>query len=88
MAGVTLTSLIEHVEAEAPTAEPLDLLATAASSVDELNDLSDALLSHFVDRCRRAGHSWAEIGTSLGVSKQAVHQKHGRGERRTRARFR
>jgi ATP-dependent Clp protease ATP-binding subunit ClpA len=70
-----LSALIEEVEEHAPSGEPLDLLATASSSVEELNDLSDALLSHFVDRCRRAGHSWAEIGVSLGVTRQAVQQR-------------
>jgi hypothetical protein len=70
-----LSSLIEEVEEHTPTGEPLDLLATASSSVEELNDLGDALLSHFVDRCRRAGHSWAEIGQSLGVTRQAVQQR-------------
>jgi ATP-dependent Clp protease ATP-binding subunit ClpA len=70
-----LSALIDEVEEHAPSGEPLDLLATASSSVEELNDLSDALLSHFVDRCRRAGHSWAEIGGSLGVTRQAVQQR-------------
>jgi hypothetical protein len=70
-----LSALIDDVEEHAPSSEPLDLLATASSSVEELNDLSDALLSHFVDRCRRAGHSWAEIGVSLGVTRQAVQQR-------------
>lgn len=70
-----LSSLIDEVEQSSPSEQPLDLLATASSSVGELNDLSDALLSHFVDRCRRAGHSWAEIGVSLGVTRQAVQQR-------------
>lgn len=78
---ITLTSLIEEVEERSPSAEPLDLLATAASQVTEVNDTADALLSHFVDRTRRAGHSWTEIGAALGVTKQAV-QKRFTGERR------
>lgn len=77
----TLTSLIEEVEARAPSSEPLDLLATAASTVEALNDAADSVLSHFVDRSRRAGHSWTEIGAALGVTKQAV-QKRFTGERR------
>jgi len=71
----TLSSLIEDVEARAPSHEPLDLLAVAASTVDEVTNTADALLSHFVDRTRRAGHSWTEIGTALGVSKQAVQKR-------------
>jgi predicted DNA-binding protein YlxM (UPF0122 family) len=31
-----------------------------------------------VDNARAKGWSWQEIATRLGVSKQAVHQKHGR----------
>jgi hypothetical protein len=31
-----------------------------------------------VDSARRHGWSWAEIGQALGVSRQAVHKKHGR----------
>lgn len=70
-----LSALIEEVEQTAPSDAPLDLLATASSHVDALGDLTDSLLSHFVDRCRRAGHSWAEIGGSLGVTRQAVQQR-------------
>jgi ATP-dependent Clp protease ATP-binding subunit ClpA len=71
----TLGSLIEEVESAAPSHEPLDLLATASATVQTINELTDSVLSHFVDRCRRAGHSWAEIGTALGVTKQAVQKR-------------
>ena len=73
--AVTLDSLIDHVEKRAPSPEPLALLATASATVSEVNETTDALLSHFVDRSRRAGHSWAEIGEALGVSKQAVQKR-------------
>ena len=33
------------------------------------------MLSHYVDQARRAGHSWAEIGGALGVTKQAVQKR-------------
>jgi ATP-dependent Clp protease ATP-binding subunit ClpA len=71
----TLGSLIADVEAAAPTDAPLDLLATAAATVVTINDVTDSVLSHFVDRCRHAGHSWAEIGAALGVTKQAVQKR-------------
>ncbi len=57
---MTLSALIEDVEARASSPEPLDLLATAAATVKEVTDTADAVLSHFVDRSRRAGHSWTK----------------------------
>lgn len=70
-----LSVLIEDVEARSPSTEPLILLATAAETAEEVSDAADALLSHFVDRTRRAGHSWTEIGGALGVTKQAVRKR-------------
>src|SRR5689334_1040749 len=78
--AISLDALIDEVEKRSPTTEPLSLLATASATVNELNDTTDALLSHFVDRSRRAGHSWSEIGEALGVTKQAV-QKRFTGEK-------
>jgi ATP-dependent Clp protease ATP-binding subunit ClpA len=78
--AISLDSLIEDVEQRAPSAEPLAMLATASATVSDLSDTTDALLSHFVDRSRRAGHSWSEIGEALGVTKQAV-QKRFTGEK-------
>jgi ATP-dependent Clp protease ATP-binding subunit ClpA len=73
--STTLSSLIDDVERRSASLETLDLLATASSTVEQLNDTTDALLSHFVDRSRRAGHSWTEIGVALGVTKQAVQKR-------------
>jgi hypothetical protein len=73
--AISLDSLISDVESRAPSPEPLSLLATASATVTELNETTDALLSHFVDRSRRAGHSWSEIGEALGVTKQAVQKR-------------
>jgi hypothetical protein len=71
----TLQELIETVERDAPSADLLDLLATASSTVAQLEEVGDAVLGHFVDRCRRNGHSWTEISGALGVSKQAAHKR-------------
>ncbi|HEV3364928.1 MAG TPA: Clp protease N-terminal domain-containing protein [Acidimicrobiia bacterium] len=71
----TLQELIETVERDAPSSELLDMLATASSTVAQLEEVADAVLGHFVDRCRRHGHSWTEISTALGVSKQAAHKR-------------
>lgn len=70
-----LQDLIETVRQDSPTDRALDQLVTAAATVAQLEDTSDALLGHFVDRCRREGRSWSEISGALGVSKQAVHKR-------------
>jgi ATP-dependent Clp protease ATP-binding subunit ClpA len=71
----SLQDLIDTVRQDSPSDEPLDLLVTASSTVGQLEETSDALFEHFVDRSRRAGHSWSEISAALGVSKQAVHKR-------------
>ncbi|MEQ1786063.1 MAG: Clp protease N-terminal domain-containing protein [Acidimicrobiales bacterium] len=71
-----LAELIASVEADAPSPDPLAALATASATAAELTDTSDALVGHFVDRCRAAGHTWAEISESLGVTKQAAHKRY------------
>jgi hypothetical protein len=71
----TLQDLIETVERDAASAGPLDLLATASSTVAQIEKVGDAVLGHFVDRCRRNGHSWTEISGALGVTKQAAHKR-------------
>ena len=72
---VTLDGLIQSVVLDTPSGEVLDQLATASGTAGELGGLGDSLLGYFVDRCRRDGHSWAEIGGSLGVTKQAVQKR-------------
>jgi len=71
-----LADLIVTVEADTGTEDPLARLATASAMAGELVDTSDALVGHFVDRCRTAGHTWAEISESLGVSRQAAHKRY------------
>lgn len=70
-----LQELIETVERDTPGRDVLGLLGTASAVVAELEDVGDALLGHFVDRCRRHGCSWSEISAALGVSKQAAHKR-------------
>ena len=71
----TLQELVETVERDTQGSDLLDLLATASLTVAQLEEVGDAVLSHFVDRCRRNGHSWTEISSALGVSKQAAHKR-------------
>jgi hypothetical protein len=49
-------------------------------AVASLRRLVEQLESLQVDRARRLGWSWSQIAGELGVSKQAVHQKHGSGQ--------
>ena len=66
------------------------LVATAAAddpaqglrAIAALRRLLERLEALHIDRARAAGWSWQEIAESLGVSKQAVHRKHGRRARR------
>jgi hypothetical protein len=47
-------------------------------AVRALRELADRLERLQVDRARDLGWSWQEVADALGVSKQAVHQKHNR----------
>ena len=71
----TLEQLIHEVEKDAPDQQPLSRLRTAATMLEVVTATTDAALGHFVDQARRAGHSWAEIGASLGVTRQAAQQR-------------
>jgi len=71
----TLQELIETVRQDAGSDQPLDQLGAAAAAAAQLEQTTDALLGHFVDRCRRDGRSWTEISNALGVTKQAVHKR-------------
>jgi hypothetical protein len=60
---------------------PLDRLTGAMLLADRLGEIADSLIGHFVDQARRAGASWAEIGQSMGVTKQAAQKRFvGRGQ--------
>ena len=56
-------------------ADPLDRIGGAVVVADALGETADHLVGHFVDRARRAGASWTDIGRSMGVSKQAVQKR-------------
>ena len=71
----TLQELIDTVRRDAGTEDPISQLAVAAATASDLEQTTDAVLGHYVDRCRRAGRSWSEISAALGVTKQAVHKR-------------
>jgi hypothetical protein len=72
---ISLDDLISFVKAMHPVGGPLDSLSDAMATAAELEAQSDALIGHFVDQARRSGASWSQIGTSMGVSKQAAQQR-------------
>jgi len=65
-----LIAAIEQVHSEA-----LDQLSDAVLAADHLGEVADHLIGHFVDRARRSGASWSDIGRSMGVSKQAAQKR-------------
>ena len=76
--------------------EPGQVLAQTSSEdpeiglrgVASLRALLEAVEELQIRRARELGWSWQQIAELLGVSKQAVHQKYGKGERRKRRRLR
>jgi len=76
--------------------EPADVVAQTASkdpevglrAVASLRALVEAVEELQVRRARELGWSWQQIATPLGVSKQAVHERYSKGERRPRRRLR
>jgi hypothetical protein len=70
-----LQDLIRSVRDEAPDGDLLAQLAKASEYAGGLSRLGDLLLDHFVQECRTAGLSWAELSNALGVSKQAAHKR-------------
>src|SRR3954468_24298676 len=55
--------------------DPLEQLSDAVLAADHLGEVADHLIGHFVDRARRSGASWSDIGRSMGVTKQAAQKR-------------
>ena len=70
-----LTMLIDVVADREPAGGDLDRLASAVSLAEEVGDLADRLVGHYVDKARAGGATWSQIGEQLGVSKQAAQQR-------------
>jgi len=70
-----LDDLIDRVREVHPDGDVLIHLSDAVLAADQLGELADHLIGHFVDQARRAGSSWTDIGRSMGVSKQAAQQR-------------
>jgi len=72
---VPLDNLIAYVKALHPEGGPLGNLSDAMVVSARLDEQSDALIGYFVDQARRAGASWSQIGSSMGVSQQAAQKR-------------
>lgn len=67
----------DMVDAEDLVVADTESLRTIAELAEQRGEL-DAALVEAVRSARRADRSWSEIGTMLGVSKQAAQKKYGR----------
>ena len=56
--------------------------AVGLAAVAALRELLESLEALQVENARERGWSWQQIAGALGVSKQAVHKKHGGGRLR------
>lgn len=64
-----LTALAQAAGDEDPRA--------ALRAAAELRRASERMEAQLVRRARAQGMSWADVAAQLGISKQAVHRKHG-----------
>lgn len=60
-----------------PGASPTDQLLTGLTAAAQLRERLDWILLSLVGEGRAAGLSWSQVGTALGVRKQAAHQRYG-----------
>src|SRR5450631_447070 len=70
---VRLDDLIEAITTV--HSDALEQLSDAVIAADQLGDVADHLIGHFVDQARRSGASWTDIGRSMGVTKQAAQKR-------------
>jgi hypothetical protein len=72
---VPLDNLITYVKTLHPEGGPLENVTDAFAVSAQLDEQSDALIGYFVDQARRSGASWSQIGSAMGVSKQAAQKR-------------
>ncbi|MBK8470214.1 MAG: winged helix-turn-helix domain-containing protein [Candidatus Phosphoribacter sp.] len=58
------------------TPSHLSEIADGLASVVALRQRADQLEAVEVERAMRAGWTWSQVAEALGVTRQAVHQKH------------
>lgn len=67
---MTQKSLVDSAAGDDP--------AAGLRAVRSLRELAERLETLQVSRARELGWSWQEVADALGVTRQAVHKKHGR----------
>ena len=72
---IRLDDLIHYVKDQRPDGTPLEHLGDAVAVAEQVGELADHLIGHFVDQARRSGASWTGIGQSMGVTKQAAQKR-------------
>jgi hypothetical protein len=76
IAEVDRTCATAHVGGREPEQPDwLALLEVAAGIAGQLQALADDLVEDYVEHCRMHGYTWAEIGSMLGVTRQAAQQR-------------
>lgn len=73
LTGVTLDRLVAALEAA--HSDVRDRIPDAMLVAEHLDQMGDDLIEHVVATARTQGVSWSEIGTRMGVSKQAAQQR-------------
>jgi Homeodomain-like domain-containing protein len=63
------------------TAMSSDDPAAGLRAVGALHRLAEQIEARSVRAARERGWSWEQIGDALGVSRQSVHAKYGKGQR-------
>jgi hypothetical protein len=72
-----LTTMTPDISTQIASDDP----AVGLRAVGALRRLAEQLEARHVRLARARGWSWEEIGDALGVSKQSIHAKHGKGDR-------
>jgi hypothetical protein len=73
LTGVTLDRLVAALEAA--HSDVRDRIPDAMLVAEHLDQAGEDLIEHVVMTARAQGVSWSEIGTRMGVSKQAAQQR-------------
>jgi hypothetical protein len=73
LTGVTLDRLVAALEAA--HSDVRDRIPDAMVMAEHLDQTGEGLIEHVVATARAQGVSWSEIGTRMGVSKQAAQQR-------------